>query len=358
MKNIFKMLSVCLMAFAFFAPVARADGTNLTATQAWTALTNFSLPQPPMEWQTNPPTDAQLEKFDYQQAAQAGAMADRALDFYTRFPADVNAPRARTTEIQALQMAVHFGATNRLADLNLRESAVIADTNAPEELRYELRIDQLGRELQATPAAGIDRNAEMEKIGRALVKEFPNGQMGYDLLLNVTVSCDLIKMQELAKLMANSGGPPELTGLGKCLLNQMDVIGRPSPIDFTAADGSRVNSTTLSNKVVLVDFWATWCPICVQAMPGLKQLYSQYHTNGLEIVGINFDDDTNQVQRFVQEQGITWPQYLGGYGADNKYGREYGGVLPYIWLVDKKGIVRDIHGRVDLEAKVAKLMAE
>jgi peroxiredoxin len=55
---------------------------------------------------------------------------------------------------------------------------------------------------------------------------------------------------------------------------------------------------------------------------------------------------------------MPWPQYFGGYGADNKYGREYGTVLPYVWLVDKKGIVRDIHGLVDLEAKVAKLMAE
>jgi thiol-disulfide isomerase/thioredoxin len=346
------------MVFALFAPNARADGTNLTAAQAWSALTNFSLPTPPMEWQTNPPTTEQLAKFDDQQAAQAGALADKALYFYIRFPNDPNAQRARTTELQALQMAVHFGATNRLGDLNLRESAVIADTNAPEEVRYELRIDQLGRELQANSTAGGDMNAEMEKIGRALVKEFPNGQMGYELLLNVTVSCDLIKMQELAKLMANSGGPPELTGFGKGLLNQLAVVGKPAPIDFTTADGSRINPTTLSNKVVLVDFWAKWCPICVAALPDIKKLYGQYHTNGFEIVGINFDDDTNQAQRFIKEQDMPWPQYFGGYGADNKYGREYGEALPYVWLMDKKGIVRDIHGRVDLEAKIAKLMAE
>jgi thiol-disulfide isomerase/thioredoxin len=177
-------------------------------------------------------------------------------------------------------------------------------------------------------------------------------------LLNVTVSCDLLKMQELAKLMANSGGPPELTGFGKGLLNQLEIIGRPSPIDFTTADGLRINSTALSNKVVLVDFWAKWCPICVAAIPDIKMLYDQYHTNGLEIVGINFDDDPAQARQFCKEQDMPWPQYFGGYGADNQYGRDYGTVLPYVWLVDKKGIVRDIHGRVDLAAKVAKLMAE
>jgi len=190
------------------------------------------------------------------------------------------------------------------------------------------------------------------------VKEFPDGPLGYQLLLDVTVSCDLAKMQELAELMVNSGGPSELTGYGKGLLNQLKVIGQPSPIEFTAGNGLPINSTTLSNKVVLVDFWAVWCPICVEAIPDLKKLYDRYHASGLEIVGINFDDETNQAQRFIKEKDMSWPQYFGGYGADNKYGREYGAVLPYVWLVDKKGIVRDIHGRVDLEAKVAKLMAE
>jgi hypothetical protein len=79
------------MAFALFAPGVHADGTNLTQQEAWAALTNFSMPTPPMEWQTNPPTEEQLAKFDDQQAAQAGALADRARDFYTRFSGDTNA---------------------------------------------------------------------------------------------------------------------------------------------------------------------------------------------------------------------------------------------------------------------------
>ena len=182
MKNILKILSGCLVVFVLFAPSARADETNLTAVQAWSALTNFSLPTPPMEWQTNPPTEEQLGKFDDLQAAQAGILADQAVSFYTKFPDDANVSRARTTEIQALQMAVHFGATNRLADLNLRETAMIADTNAPEELRYELRIDQVGRELQAASAAGVDRNVEMEKAGTRAGDGIPQRPTGYEML--------------------------------------------------------------------------------------------------------------------------------------------------------------------------------
>ena len=175
MKNIFKILSGGLVMCALFAPSTRADGTNMTAAQAWVALTNFSLPQPPMAWATNPPTQADLDKFDDGLAAQISVLADRSRDFYSQFPGDTNALRARVTELQALEMAVHYGATNRQADFVTRAGALLADTNAPEELRYELRMDQIGRALKAAVAAGADPNAEMEKAGSALVKEFPDG---------------------------------------------------------------------------------------------------------------------------------------------------------------------------------------
>ena len=173
--NTFKILTGCLAALALFVPGVRAEGTNLTAAQAWAAVTNFSMPTPPMEWQTNTPTEAELAKFDDQQAAQAGALADRARDFYAQFSSDTNAPKARVLEVQALKMATHFGATNRLADLDAREQGMLADTKAPQQLRYEVRLDLLGRELQAKAAAGADMKAELEKAGRALVREFPSG---------------------------------------------------------------------------------------------------------------------------------------------------------------------------------------
>ena len=346
-------------AFFCFVRSVHADGTNLTAAQAWAALTNFSMPTPPMEWQTNSPTEAELAKFDDLQAAQAGALADRARGFYAQFSSDTNAPLARVLEIQALKMATHFGATNRLADLDARERAMLGDTNAPGDLRYEVRLDLLGRELQARAAAGADMKAELEKAGRALVKEFPNGPEGYEILMELSVNADLLKMHEFGELMANSGGPPELTDLGKGLQRRIDAIGKPLPIEFKAADGRAVNLTTLSNKVVLVDFWATWCPGCVALSPTVKKLYDQYHTNGFDVVGINFDDDTNQAQRFIKEEGLAWPQYFGGRGLENKFGREYSiDAIPAVWLADRKGILRDIHGTTDLEAKVAKLMAE
>ncbi len=337
--------------------MSRAADSN-SAAQTWQALTNFSLPTPPAEWATNPPTQAQLGKFDDAEEAAASAEADKARQFYLVFPNDANAAAARLAEVEALQAAVHFGATNRLDALDLREDSLVNDTNVSESMRYELRLDQVGRQLKAAEDSGADLNAAAEAAGRELVKEFPDGPAGYQLLVDQAASGDLLTMHDLAKVMADSGGPKELTDFGTCFLNQINAVGKPLPVQFQAADGREINATTLSNKVVLVDFWASWCPPCVASIPGLVKLYAQYHTNGLEIVGINFDDDTNAARNCIEKNDVTWPQYFGGYGADNSYGRTYGQVLPYVWLADKKGIVQDIHGRIDTEAKIKKLLAQ
>jgi thiol-disulfide isomerase/thioredoxin len=356
MEKKFSCLCAIFFATAFLTTIVAGAETN-SAAQAWQNLTNFSLSSPPASWQTNTPTQAALNKFDDQRAVEAATMADKARRFYTTFPGDENAPRARTTEIQALQLAVKLGLTNREPELIARETTFIANTNAPVEMRYELRLDLLGRQLKAAQESGANMTDELEKSGRDLIKQFPAGPMGYEILLQVAANADVLKTHDLAEAMANSGGPAQLTELGTALLNQLDIVGKASPISFTAADGRKINSSTLSGKVVLVDFWATWNPISIQQMPDLKTLYDKYHAGGLEMVGINFDDKTNEARQFVKTNGIAWPQFYGGF-SDNEYGRRFGNALPYVWLVDKKGIVRDIHGRKDTAAKIQKLLAE
>jgi thiol-disulfide isomerase/thioredoxin len=355
-KDFFKPLLLTIGVAVLVATVRPAMGADAADT-AWQSLTNFSLSPPPMTWATNPPTQAEINKFDDRRAAESESLADKAHDFYTHYPKNTNVLSARVIEINALQKAVHLGLTNRMSRLIDREQSLVANTNAPAELRYELRIDLLGRDMDARIKGGANPLLEREKVGRALLKEFPDAPLGYELLLEVALSSDLAKMQELGQLMADSKGPRELAAIGTSLLNQLKIVGKPLPVEFTA-DGRQINALTLSNKVTLVDFWGTWCPICMDAMPELKKLYTQYHTNGFEIVGVNFDEDTNRAQAFLTQSGLPWPQYYGGYGDSNKYGREYGTALPYVWLVDKKGIVRDIHGRQDTEAKIQKLLAE
>ncbi|HXF11070.1 MAG TPA: TlpA disulfide reductase family protein, partial [Desulfuromonadaceae bacterium] len=329
--------SALIATAAIFLQINARAADAKSAAAAWQALTNMNLSPPPMAWSTNTPTQADIDKFDDNRAKEAAAIADKAHEFYSRYPKDTNVLHAQLIEIDALQKAVHLGMTNQSALLLNREDVVARNTNAPAALRYELRVDLLGREIDSRIKAGADPAAEREKAGRTLLKEFPDGSLGYEILLTVAMTSDLAKLKELAQLMADSSGPPALTAIGKGLLNQLKAVGERLPIEFTMADGKPVNALTLSNKVVLVDFWATWCPICVDAMPELKKLYDEYHPSGLEIVGVNFDEETNRAQKFLTDRSLFWPQYFGGYGEANQYGRKYGSALPYVWLVDKKG---------------------
>ena len=83
--------------------------------------------------------------------------------------------------------------------------------------------------------------------------------------------------------------------------------------DFTVVDtaGKTITSRHLRGKVIVIDFWATWCPPCLKAIPHLKELHDKYHDKGLEIVGISMDSRRSDLEKFVEREGISWPQVWG-----------------------------------------------
>ncbi len=118
-------------------------------------------------------------------------------------------------------------------------------------------------------------------------------------------------------------------------------VGRPFAMRFTALTGEVIDLSNLRGKVVLVDFWATWCAPCVQAMPELKALYEKHGAGRLEIIGVNLDTDKAKVIRFIKDYGITWPQYFDGKMWDNALAEANAvNALPVTFLIDRNGILR------------------
>ena len=139
-----------------------------------------------------------------------------------------------------------------------------------------------------------------------------------------------------------------------------DLQSKPLDLKFTAVDGKEVDLAKLRGKVVLVDFWATWCGPCVREVPNVVATYQKYREKGFEIVGISLDKDKDRMRAFTEKSQMTWPQYFDGQVWENAISTRFEiHSIPTMWLVDKKGFVRNTGARGgELGAAVEKLLAE
>ena len=137
--------------------------------------------------------------------------------------------------------------------------------------------------------------------------------------------------------------------------------GKPFP-DFNEKDinGQPLSIAKYKGKVVLVDFWATWCGPCMMELPNVLSTYAKYHSKGFEIVGISLDKDIQGLKDFIKSKEMTWAQYCDGQVWESKLALNYGVMgIPATWLLDAQGkiIGRDLRGPM-LEAAVAEALGK
>jgi thiol-disulfide isomerase/thioredoxin len=265
--------------------------------------------------------------------------------------------RAQTTTAPATQEAIgtsHEKTSDLLVAINSIKQPVF-DPSKREDQAYL-------QKFTAEYRAALEKR---KQLSSEFVEKFPNAPEAPDMLLFVARVSEEDQDKQIAlyrQIVAKYPGT-EAAKAAAGPLRQIDDIGKPFALSFTdAISGKKIDIASLRGKVVVIDFWATWCGPCVGEMPQNKDIYKQYHNKGVEFIGVSLDAPESQggltrLKDFVAKNNIPWPQDYQGNAWESQFS-QYWGIqsIPTVFVVDTKGNLFSTTARGQLDRLFALLL--
>jgi thiol-disulfide isomerase/thioredoxin len=291
------------------------------------------------------------------------SLHDAAAEFARQFPNDTHKSQALLWKIDTTDF--EGSVEQRTGQLQQNETdgrSILSDPALPQDLHYQVQRIILSQwldnpDLITTP----DQATNLEERIDGLLRANPTEPRAISLKLaraQLMLRFDHEKGLELLQDLTN--GPDQgLADAARAQLSKAQMIGKTVDLRFTAVDGSAIDVGALRGNIVLIDFWASWCPDCIRDLPAVRRTYQKYKDKGFTVIGISLDKDEQALTSFVAKKLIPWPQYFDGQGWENKYATKYGvRAIPEMWLINQRGEVvsTDISAE-QLEQRIQQLMS-
>ena len=292
--------------------------------------------------------------------------AELAWELQQAYPADPRRWRAWDTLLRSTPRFTEGSTEQRTwreREASLAEAATSA-ADAPEVLR-ELFAGKKVSALVLPYTNGVlppDWESRLLPPIERLAADFPAGSAAFVYFSRLVGAVEARFPGAMPALAARMEASPNarVRELGAARRSVLQALEKPLDLVFTALDGRRVDTSAWRGKVVLVDFWATWCVPCINAMPKLRELYARYHAQGLEIVNISVDQAAARpaLEKLVARLELPWPQAFDGQGPRTEYAVRYGvGPIPHVLLAGRDGMIAAVNPPGDrLEAEIRRLL--
>jgi thiol-disulfide isomerase/thioredoxin len=230
---------------------------------------------------------------------------------------------------------------------------------APKAAFYLFKLDNYDR--QKGPKEGILANAAQ------YLEKYPDEKrIGFELLMEVADQASEFEMSDLAlaayKDLLKRYPDTNMTEAIEGNVRRMEAVGKEFPIEGSLLSGEKIDPAQFKGKVVVLDFWATWCGPCLAELPELKRVYEELHDKGLEVIGVSLDEERAELEAFLEEKRLPWPQLYPEKdqpnGWENSFTRKYGiSGIPTVFLIGRDGklVSTSLRGS-KLEAKIRELL--